>query len=72
MLNSPWFDLQGKPLLRGPGTWMLRGLGRIAPLRVFKLAPSIYGQTLHISGTGEWEFDLVLKPLEASRSLPAG
>ncbi len=64
VLNSPWFDLQGKPLLRGPGTWMLRGLGRIAPLRVFKLAPSIYGQTLHISGTGEWEFDLVLKPLE--------
>ena len=64
VLNSPWFDLQGKPLMRGPGTWMLRGLGRVAPFRVFKLAPSIYGQTLHISGTGEWEFDLVLKPLE--------
>jgi alpha-beta hydrolase superfamily lysophospholipase len=64
VLNSPWFDLQGKPLLRGPGTWMLRGLGRVKPFRVFKLAPSIYGQTLHLSGGGEWDFDLVLKPLE--------
>jgi alpha-beta hydrolase superfamily lysophospholipase len=63
VLNSPWFDLQGKPLLRGPGTWMLRGLSRVAPLRVFRLPPSVYGETLHISGTGEWEFDVVLKPL---------
>ncbi|GAB3254592.1 alpha/beta hydrolase [Kineosporia babensis] len=63
VLNSPWFDLQGKPVLRGPGTWMLRGLSKTSPFREFKLPPSIYGETLHISGRGEWDFDVVLKPL---------
>ena len=63
VLNSPWFDLQGKPVLRGPGTWLLRGLSKASPFRTFKLPPSIYGQTLHISGGGEWDFDVVMKPL---------
>lgn len=64
VLNSPWFDLQGKPVVRGPGTWFLRGMGRVAPLRELKLPPSFYGDTLHISGSGEWEYDVVLKPLK--------
>ncbi|MBT0769523.1 alpha/beta hydrolase [Kineosporia sp. J2-2] len=64
VLNSPWFDLQGKAVLRGPGTWLLRVLGLTAPTRVFRLPPSVYGGTLHVSGTGEWEFDLAMKPLE--------
>nr|WP_269810353.1 alpha/beta hydrolase [Kineosporia rhizophila] len=63
VLNSPWFDLQGKPVLRGPGTWLLRGLSKASPFRTFKLPPSIYGQTLHISGGGEWDYDVVMKPL---------
>jgi alpha-beta hydrolase superfamily lysophospholipase len=25
--------------------------------------PGVYGQTLHVSGTGEWDFDTDLKPL---------
>ena len=34
VLNSPWFDLQGKPVMRGPVTWAMRGwpgYGRSVP-----------------------------------------
>jgi alpha-beta hydrolase superfamily lysophospholipase len=63
VLNSPWFDLQGKPVYRGPLTQALRVLARVQPYRDLKLPPGVYGQTLHVSGTGEWDFDLRLKPL---------
>jgi alpha-beta hydrolase superfamily lysophospholipase len=64
VLNSPWFDLQGKPVMRGPVTWVMRGLSRVAPLRALDLPESpVYGSSLHTSGTGEWEYDLDLKPL---------
>lgn len=63
MLNSPWFDLQGKPVHRGALTQALRVLAKVQPFRELKLAPGMYGQTLHISGTGDWDFDLGLKPL---------
>jgi alpha-beta hydrolase superfamily lysophospholipase len=63
VLNSPWFDLQGKPVYRGPLTQALRVLARLQPYRDLKLPPGVYGQTLHVSGTGEWDFDLRLKPL---------
>ena len=63
VLNSPWFDLQGKPLHRGPLTQALRVLAKVQPYRELKLQPGVYGQTLHVSGTGEWDFDLGMKPL---------
>jgi alpha-beta hydrolase superfamily lysophospholipase len=63
VLNSPWFDLQGKPVLRGPLTQVLRVLARAQPFRELKLASGVYGRTLHVSGTGDWDFDLDLKPL---------
>lgn len=63
VLNSPWLDLQGGPLLRGPVTQALRVLARVRPLRVIPLRPGVYGGTLHVSGTGEWEYDTDLKPL---------
>jgi alpha-beta hydrolase superfamily lysophospholipase len=63
VLNSPWFDLQGKPVLRGPLTQALRVLARAQPFRELKLPPGVYGRTLHVSGTGDWDFDLDLKPL---------
>jgi alpha-beta hydrolase superfamily lysophospholipase len=64
VLNSPWFDLQGKPALRGPVTQAMRLLAKAQPMRQFKAMPGVYGSTLHVSGTGEWDFDLDLKPLE--------
>ncbi|HTU73389.1 MAG TPA: alpha/beta hydrolase [Trebonia sp.] len=63
VLNSPWLDLQGSKTLRGPVTQLLRVLGKVRPLAVIRLRPGVYGQTLHVSGTGEWDFDLDLKPL---------
>jgi alpha-beta hydrolase superfamily lysophospholipase len=64
VLNSPWFDLQGSPVLRGPVTQALRVLSKAQPKRVFKAMPGVYGRTLHVSGTGEWDFDVALKPLD--------
>jgi alpha-beta hydrolase superfamily lysophospholipase len=64
ILNSPWFDLQGKPLHRGPLTWLLRAAARVQPYRVLNLGIGVYGTTLHTSGTGEWTFDVALKPLD--------
>lgn len=64
VLNSPWFDLQGKPMMRGPGTWAVRGLSRVRPLRPLDLPEStVYGDSLHVSAKGEWDYDLDLKPL---------
>ena len=63
VLNSPWLDLQGKPVFRGPVTQALRVLGRVRPFRTLPPGISVYGSTLHVSGTGEWDFDVALKPL---------
>lgn len=63
VLNSPWLDLQGTWLLRGPVTQMLRVLGRLRPFQVINTPLGVYGQTLHVSGTGEWEFNTDFKPL---------
>lgn len=64
VLNSPWFDLQGKPVNRGPLTWAMRAAARVQPFRVLNLGIGVYGTTLHTSGTGEWTFDVALKPLD--------
>jgi alpha-beta hydrolase superfamily lysophospholipase len=62
-LNSPWLDLQGSPVLRGPVTQAMRVLARARPFQAIPLRPGVYGQTLHVNGTGEWDYDLDLKPL---------
>lgn len=63
VLNSPWLDLQGSRAQRGPVTQALRLMARLRPFQVVKAPPGVYGQTLHASGTGEWEFDTDLKPI---------
>jgi alpha-beta hydrolase superfamily lysophospholipase len=63
VLNSPWLDLQGSWLLRGPVTQAMRVLGRMRPYGVLPTKLGHYGQTIHVSGTGEWDFDTELKPL---------
>ncbi len=63
ILNSPWFDLQGTPMQRSVLTQALRVAARARPFRELTVPQGVYGQTLHISGTGEWEFDLAFKPL---------
>ena len=64
VLNSPWLDLQVYPASRrAMMTQLLRVAAKLTAKRAVKLAPtSVYGDTLHVSGTGEWEYDLALKP----------
>ncbi|WP_042395333.1 alpha/beta hydrolase [Streptacidiphilus carbonis] len=64
VFNSPWFDLQGKPVERGLLTQLIRVLAKPFPLRHLKAPIGVYTNTLHTSGTGEWDFDLALKPME--------
>ncbi|MFD5199217.1 alpha/beta hydrolase [Streptomyces sp. NPDC058375] len=64
VLNSPWFDLQGSTALRGPITQILRAAARVVPMRTLPLPSSPYGDTLHKSRRGEWDWDLGLKPLQ--------
>ncbi len=65
VLNSPWFDLQGPAYLRSAGvTRAIDVMGRIrrrAPVALAKTTS--YGDSLHHSVSGEWEYNLDWKPL---------
>jgi len=64
VLNSPWFDLQGKPWMRSVGTQVIAAVAKVKPKTMLKLPPTdAYGTSLHVSGHGEWEFNTVWKPL---------
>lgn len=64
ILNSPWFDLQGKPWMRTVGTRAIAAAAKFKPRSVIKVPPSdAYGTSLHVSGKGEWEFNTAFKPL---------
>ncbi|KAA1380699.1 alpha/beta hydrolase [Aeromicrobium fastidiosum] len=64
VLNSPWFDLQGKPWMRTVGTQVIGLVAKVRPTAMMKLpATDAYGTSLHVSGHGEWEFNTVFKPL---------
>lgn len=64
VLNSPWFDLQGPAYYRTIGTAVINGLGRVrAMARMPGAELSTYGDSLHRSVSGEWDYDLDWKPL---------
>ncbi|GAA4826044.1 alpha/beta hydrolase [Nocardioides caeni] len=67
ILNSPWFDLQGKAWMRSPAaTALLDQVGRRQPMRMFPREVSgHYARSLHREHEGEWEFDLRWKPIES-------
>jgi alpha-beta hydrolase superfamily lysophospholipase len=73
VLNSPWFDLRGAPVLRSlPARALLDQLGARQPRRIIPRPVSgLYGRSLHVDHEGEWTFDVTLKPLE-SRPVYAG
>ncbi len=65
ILNSPWFDLQGKAWMRSVGTLGIAAVAKLKPTTPINLPPSdAYGTSLHVSGHGEWEFNTTFKPLE--------
>ncbi|MFI6168362.1 alpha/beta hydrolase [Nocardia sp. NPDC051052] len=64
VLNSPWFDLHGPSYYRTVGTPIIKGLGRFR--KMFELPSakvSTYGDSLHQSVAGEWDYNLDWKPL---------
>lgn len=64
VLDSPWFDLQGKPSSRTYFTQAIRAIAKITPKRVITFPPTdSYGTSLHRSAHGEWDFDTQMKPL---------
>ncbi|WP_373855304.1 alpha/beta hydrolase [Gordonia desulfuricans] len=65
LLNSPWFDLQGKPVLRTfPVSMALKAIASVKPKTVIpQELSSAYGESLHQDSRGEWSYDLTLKPL---------
>jgi alpha-beta hydrolase superfamily lysophospholipase len=64
VLNSPWFDLQGKKWMRSWGTQMFRVMAKIRPFEPLKLPQSdAYGSSLHSSAQGAWDYDIEWKPI---------
>ncbi|MCF8569565.1 alpha/beta hydrolase [Gordonia sp. HY002] len=65
LLNSPWLDLQGDPLLRTSAAGRL--ISAVGSVRGRQAIPrplsSAYGDSLHSDVHGEWTYDLVRKPL---------
>ncbi|BDH56919.1 alpha/beta hydrolase [Tsukamurella sp. PLM1] len=65
VLDSPWFDLQGSAVLREVATPVVKLIGKAAGTRVVPVeAVGVYGQTVHVSEHGEFDFDVRIKPIE--------
>ena len=63
-LNSPFFDLNASWLVRRPGLAVLSQLARWIPYRpVPRGVHPVYGESLHAAYHGEWQYDLVWKPM---------
>lgn len=64
VLNSPWLDLQFPPMQRAVVKLAATVMARRAPDR---LTPDKglggYGQSIHRSAKGEWDFDTTFKPI---------
>lgn len=66
VMNSPWLDLQGSALVRVVGTPILKQLGARQPMREIKRhVTGLYARSLHKDHDGEWDFDLLWKPIES-------
>ena len=64
VLNSPWFDMHGSPLLRVVGTPLINQLGaRMPKFHIKRHVSGVYARSLHRDHEGEWDFDLELRPL---------
>ena len=62
ILNSPWLDMTGSPLVWAMGQALLTSLSAISPTRSVSTSGSSFSRrALHRSEEGEWDFDLNLK-----------
>lgn len=63
-LNSPFFDFNLPPSLRGPALALVTRIGRRHPYRLLHRPTfPLYGHSLHVNFRGEWSYDLAWKPL---------
>lgn len=62
VLNSPWLDLNSHWFNRTVTTRLIDDWGRLAKRHTVGGLSRFYGEALHVSGGGEWDFDLELKP----------
>ena len=66
VLNSPWTDLAGSTALRLASTPVLNQVGVRQPMREIKRQVSgLYARSLHREHEGEWDFDLLWKPVQS-------
>lgn len=66
VLNSPFTDIAGGALLRLASTPTLNVLGLRQPMREIKrTVTGFYTRSLHHEHEGEWDFDLLWKPIES-------
>lgn len=66
VLNSPWLDMHGDPVMRHLAMPVLQRLGaHRARLLVPRKVSGIYARSLHREHEGEWDFDLAWKPLQS-------
>lgn len=66
LLNSPWLDLHGPPVVRATGTSAVIGTVSRFRKRLVVRPPTAgggYGATLHRSYSGEFEYNLQWKPV---------
>ena len=66
VMNSPWLDLQGSAVLRVISRPALKAIASRQPRREIKrTVTGHYTRSLHKDHEGEWEFDLLWKPIES-------
>lgn len=63
VLNSPWLDMFGPPVLTAAVKALVGSLSRRKATSVLKLPPGspVYARTIHASHGGEWDYSLELK-----------
>jgi alpha-beta hydrolase superfamily lysophospholipase len=66
VMNSPWLDLQGHPLVRVISRPALTAIAARQPMReIRRTVTGHYTRSLHKDHDGEWEFNLLWKPVES-------
>lgn len=66
LLNSPWLELHGGPLVRRALLPELEVLARVRPMRTLVPGlPDFYARTLHADFGGEWDWHVPYKPFES-------
>jgi alpha-beta hydrolase superfamily lysophospholipase len=71
VLNSPWLDFNAGWLMRGPVTWVMHLVAKLAPVLPISGLKVHYGRALHGETGGEWDYDLGWKPHDGFPTYPA-